>query len=157
MRVLPQRSVEALERIVIGGVALTTTALAKAEPGFEVTLQQWRVLMILAERAAPMTVSRVAAATGVTLPATSRQLRRLEARGLVTLAEDPDDRRATRVALTPAGEAFRTAVLAYRRQRLMAIVERLHLTTAVEGALAEVADALQPRPVAEPELAAAAR
>lgn len=156
MRVLPNRSVDALERIVIGGVALTTAALAEAEPGFEVTLQQWRVLMVLAERDQPMTVSRVAAAIGVTLPATSRQLHRLEARGLVALTENPEDRRAVRVALTPAGEAFRTSVLAYRRHRLTAIVERLRLTTAVEAALADVADALQPR-AAEPELAAAGR
>lgn len=155
MRVLPPgRSVDALERIVIGGVALTTAALAEAEPGFEVTLQQWRVLVILGERWEPMSVSRVAAAIGVTLPATSRQLRRLEARGLVALAENPVDRRSMRVALTPAGETFRSSVLDYRRRRLAAIVERLRLTPAIAEALAEVADALHPPP-ARPSLAAA--
>jgi DNA-binding MarR family transcriptional regulator len=154
MRVLPGRSVDALERIIIGGVALTTSALAEAEPGFEVTLQQWRVLMVLAERPEPMSVSRVAAAIGVTLPATSRQLHRLKARGLVAIAENPDDRRSLRVALTPAGETFRASVLEYRRRRLAAIVEGLRLTTAIEAALADVADALQP-PAVDAPLAAA--
>ena len=136
-------SVAALDRIVSGGVALTTEALARAEPGYEITLQQWRVLRLLAERTEPMSVSAVAATLGVTLPATSRQLHRLESRGLIQFTEHPRDRRSLQVGVTAAGESLRAAVLAFRRRRLVDIIERLELSPGIERALAEVADALQ--------------
>jgi DNA-binding MarR family transcriptional regulator len=117
--------VAALERIVIGAVGLTTRALSEAAPGADLTFPQWRALLILGEDAAGARVGQVATRVGVTLPATSRLLRRLEQRGFVTLATDEVDRRATRARLTPAGEEVRAAILAYRGAALREIADRL--------------------------------
>lgn len=87
-----------LERIVLAGVGLTSRALTEATKGPDLTFQQWRVVVVIGENAEGATLSEVAARVGVTLPATSRQLRRLERRGLVEIAPDPDDRRAARQA-----------------------------------------------------------
>jgi DNA-binding MarR family transcriptional regulator len=110
--------VDALERIVAGSVGLTTRALADATPGYDLTLAQWRVLFILGAEPDGARVGTVAARVGVTLPATGRLLRRLERRGLATLAIDEVDRRATRVRLTDEGREVRTRVIGARRAML---------------------------------------
>jgi DNA-binding MarR family transcriptional regulator len=70
--------------------------------------------VVLGEGADGATVSEVASRIGVTLPATSRQLRRLARRGLVAVAPDDRDRRAARARLTDLGLETRAAILAYR-------------------------------------------
>ena len=109
---------QALERITVGAVGVTTRALTEATPGFEMTFPQWRALLILGAEPDGARLSDVAGRVGVTLPATGRLLRRLERRGLLDLATDPDDRRATRARLTEAGRATRDAILAYRQRVL---------------------------------------
>ncbi len=111
-------SIGALERIVIGSVGITTQALAQAAPDVELTFSQWRALLVLADPPSGYRVGEVAARVGVTLPATSRLLRRLERRGLVALAPDEADRRATRATLTAHGAEVRDAILAFRRAAL---------------------------------------
>jgi len=108
-----------LERIAMGVVGLTTRALAMADTGLELTFPQWRALLVLGEGEDGARIGEVAARVGVTLPATSRLLRRLERRGLTALAVDAQDRRATRVRLTDRGSAVRAAILAYRRAAIM--------------------------------------
>jgi DNA-binding MarR family transcriptional regulator len=49
----------------------------------------------------PQTVSEIAHAVGVSLPAASKLTTELETHGLVHRSEDPDDRRRTVVALAP--------------------------------------------------------
>ena len=114
-----------LERIAIGAVGLTTRALAGAETDFELTFPQWRAILIVGNDADGARVGEVAARVGVTLPATSRLLRRLERRGLTTLDPDTEDRRATRVHLTQRGQDIRAAILASRRAVLEEIVGAL--------------------------------
>jgi DNA-binding MarR family transcriptional regulator len=114
-----------LERIAVGAVGLTTRALAEADTGFELTFPQWRVIVVLGERADGARIGEVAARVGVTIPATSRLLRRLERRGLVVLAVDEQDRRATRARLTDRGLAVRTAILRHRRAVLREVVATL--------------------------------
>ena len=114
-----------LERIAIGAVGLTTRALAMAETDFELTFPQWRAILVVGEDPGGARVGEVATRVGVTLPATSRLLRRLERRGLTTLAADKVDRRATRVRLTPRGRDIRSAILAHRRAALDEIAARL--------------------------------
>src|SRR3954447_10433805 len=109
---------QVLERITVGAVGVRTRAPAEATPGFEMTFPQWRALLILGAAQDGARVSEVAARVGVTLPATGRLLRRLERRGLLALATDADDRRATRARLTEEAPVSRDAILAYRRRLL---------------------------------------
>jgi DNA-binding MarR family transcriptional regulator len=67
----------------------------------------------------------VAAAEGVSAPTATRIVSAIEKLGLVARADDSEDRRATRIAVTPAGRAAlrrirsnRTAFLQQRLQRL---------------------------------------
>jgi DNA-binding MarR family transcriptional regulator len=135
--------VDLLERVVLAGVAITTRALNEANPGFELTFQQWRVLLILGPEANGLTVSAVSRQIGVTVPATSRQLRRLSLRGLVALERDSRDRRAARARLTAGGQATREAILAYRRRAIAAGTDQVEVHPGTLADLADVADALE--------------
>ena len=114
-----------LERIAVGAVGLTTRALALADTGFELTFPQWRALLVLGEEVDGARIGEVAARVGVTLPATSRLLRRLERRGLTALSVDELDRRATRARLTHRGRTVRETILAHRRAVLREIADGL--------------------------------
>ncbi len=123
-----------LERIVVGAVGLTTRSLASADAGFELTFPQWRAILVLGEADDGARIGEVAARVGGTLPATSRLLRRLEGRGLTTLAVDEQDRRATRARLSERGQVVRAAILEHRRAALReissALPDRGHLDLA---------------------------
>jgi DNA-binding MarR family transcriptional regulator len=111
--------------IAVGAVGLTTRALARADTGFELTFPQWRALLVLGETEDGARIGEVATRVGVTLPATSRLLRRLERRGLTALAIDAQDRRATRARLTLRGLAVRRSILDHRRAALREIAATL--------------------------------
>lgn len=114
-----------LERTAIGMVGLTTRALAQAESDLELTFPQWRAILVVGADIHGARIGEVAARVGGTLPATSRLLRRLERRGLVTLATDEADRRATRARLTERGLAIREAILLHRRDALEMVAMRV--------------------------------
>ncbi len=109
----PPTLVDAVERLVRVGVSLTTHALAEA-PGAELTLQQWRVLVLVAEGEG-LRVGEVAARVGLGFPSASRLVGRLEAAGLVRHDRDPDDGRASRVAATARGRRVAGSVIDRRR------------------------------------------
>jgi DNA-binding MarR family transcriptional regulator len=133
-----------VDRIVLAGVGLTTEALAAVAPGPspELTFPQWRVLVVLGEAPAGLTVSEVAGTIGVTVPATSRQLRRLAARGMIEITPDPGDRRAARARLTSTGARTRSAVLGFRRRSIAAGLHNLGVAPSTLADLARIADAL---------------
>lgn len=135
-----------LEHITVGAVGVTTRALTEATPGFEMTFPQWRALLILGAEPDGARLSEVAARVGVTLPATGRLLRRLERRGLLALATDPDDRRATRARLTEAGRNVRDGILAYRRRMLTDVAYAVNSRSYVDfpSGLAAIAAELEP-------------
>jgi DNA-binding MarR family transcriptional regulator len=130
-----------LERLVLAGVAITTRALTEATPDLDLTFPQWRVLLVVGERRDGATVSEVSARVGVTVPATSRQLRRLARRGLLEIRRDERDRRAARARLTERGAAARDAILEYRHERIAEIVAGLQVSSSTSHALARIADA----------------
>lgn len=70
----------------------------------------------------------VAAAEGVSAPTATRIVGAIEKLGLVARADDSEDRRATRLAVTPAGRAamrrIRTNRTAFLQQRLQRLDER---------------------------------
>jgi MarR family transcriptional regulator, organic hydroperoxide resistance regulator len=110
---IDERVVAAVERVILGGVAITTRALdGEAE---DLTFSQWRILTILGEEATKSHVRGVGERVGVSAPSASRLLRRLEDRGLIALERDLRDRRYMRVRLTLAGQTVRDRVLGRRR------------------------------------------
>lgn len=141
---MPDRTLtDLLERIVLAGVAITTRALSEASPGFDLTFPQWRALVVVGERHEGARVSEIARRIGVTLPATSRQLRRLERRGLVSLRRDERDRRAARVRLTADGLATRSAIFDFRRRMIADLASHIGVSEATLRDLGRVVDALE--------------
>lgn len=71
------------------------------------SLATWLILLALKQSGA-RTQRELAEAVGIRSPTMTRHLDNLERAGLVVRSRHPDDRRAMRVELTPAGEqAFR--------------------------------------------------
>lgn len=134
--------VDLLERIVVGGVAITGRALELATPanGPDLTFPQWRVLLILGASDAGSSISAVAARVGVTVPATSRQLRRLAERGLVRIDRSDVDARAARARLTELGVLVREDIIAARRAELAHIAAGGDIDEAGRAVLARIAD-----------------
>ena len=131
--------VDWLTGIVFGGVAITASALEHAIDDQEITFTQWRAILFVGEREEGYRVGEVAGFVNSTLPTTSRLLRRLERRGLLTLERDEQDRRATRARLTAAGFRVRSSVLAYRRAEIAAIVDEVETPAAADDVLRDLA------------------
>jgi DNA-binding MarR family transcriptional regulator len=133
-----------LERIAVGAVGLTTRALDRAATGFDLTFPQWRAILVVGDQPDGARIGEVAARLGVTLPATSRLLRRLERRGVMALATDELDRRATRVRLTRRGRAVRATIVRHRRAALEEVATalprhgRIDLATGLRALAAEL-------------------
>ena len=132
---------ELVERLVVAGVAITTRALTEATPDLELTFPQWRALLVVGEGAAGATVTEVSSRVGVTVPATSRQLRRLARRGLVEIGHDERDHRAARARLTHRGVAVRDAILSFRHERIAEVAAGLRVSANAIGELSRVVDA----------------
>ena len=63
----------------------------------------------------PLRVTALADMLGVDAPTVTRKVQQLEREGLVSRHADPDDKRATRIQLTPAGRRTFERVLKARR------------------------------------------
>ena len=116
--------VEALERLVTAAVGLTTTVLGEVSVAGELTLPQWRILVVVTGSDGSR-VGEVASKVGISLPAASRLVRRLERRGFVTADRDEGDRRATNVRPTEEGLRLWQEVVGRRRRRLVAALDFL--------------------------------
>ena len=104
-----------LERLV--GWLRRSTAI----PGYSVTSR----LTLTRLYGGPARISDLARLEGVTQPAMTGLVNRLEGEGLVRRSADPTDARAALVALTDAGRAFVEARRAERVRVLSERVERL--------------------------------
>ena len=144
--VVPADIIESLELLMFGAIGMTTLALA-AEATGELTLPQWRALVVIG-RGQDARVGEIAAAVGMTLPSASRLVRRLENRGLVTTGPDEADRRATLVRMTAQGRQVRQEVVNRRRAMMEAALiahapslprDLVAGLAAIAGALAEYA------------------
>jgi DNA-binding MarR family transcriptional regulator len=127
---MPADIIGPLELLMFGAIGMTTLALSAASAG-ELTLSQWRALVVLGRRDSAR-VGEVAGAVGMSLPSTSRLIRRLERRGLVSTERDEGDRRATRVRLTERGRELREEVVR-RRRSLMEAALVAHAPTLPPG------------------------
>jgi DNA-binding MarR family transcriptional regulator len=139
---IPHEVLESLELLLFGAVGLTSVALTAAAAA-DLTIQQWRALVVIA-RLDSIGVGEVAARVGTTLPSASRLIGRLERRGLVATSRDEVDRRRTMVRTTPEGTATFNAVVARRRELMHAALagNLRRLPTDLQGGLAALAQAL---------------
>jgi DNA-binding MarR family transcriptional regulator len=115
-----QRILDAIDELALELVAVTARALSEAVNDLELTLSQWRVLVVIGQRKQPLRVGEIAGRIEASLPSTSRILRRLERRGLITTHRDERDRRATLVRLTATGVSARRKVMQSRQRSVAA-------------------------------------
>lgn len=109
-----------LEQIAIGAVAITARALAMAAG--ELTLLQWRVLVIAGDAPTGAYVGEIGRRIGISPPSATRVIQRMERQGLVELDRDDTDRRHVRVRLSADGRRIRDAVMRERRSRIAALL-----------------------------------
>ena len=98
-------------------VLVAIAARSLADAGEEVTLTQYRSLVVLASRG-PQSIAALAEVLAVTPPTASRLCERLVRKGLVRRRADRHDRRQVRVALTESGSALIDTVTARRRDEI---------------------------------------
>ncbi len=109
---------DALDDLSIEVVSLTARALAQGGTERDLTLAQWRALVLIAS-ADGVRASDLAARVGMSRPSMSRLVSRLERKGLVRATTDPTDGRAAILSSTPTGwQALRDTRV--RRRRMMA-------------------------------------
>jgi len=107
--------------ITASRVLVAIAARSLADAGEEVTLTQYRALVVLASRG-PQGVAALAEALAVTPPTASRLCERLVRKGLVRRRTDRRDRRHVHIGLTPAGLRLIDAVTARRREEVTALL-----------------------------------
>ena len=85
------------------------------QPGDMVDFSAFPILKVLSHQG-PMRLSALAHALGLDASTVSRHARQLEDRGLLERTEDPDDGRASRVAVSQHGQDCLAKVFETRRQ-----------------------------------------
>jgi DNA-binding MarR family transcriptional regulator len=103
-------------------VAIAARSLGAA--GEEVTLPQYRALVVLASRG-PQRVVDLAGLLDVTASTATRMCDRLVRKGLIRRQRPSSDRRSVRVSISAAGRELVAAVTRRRRREVQAIVERM--------------------------------
>lgn len=117
-------------------VALSARSLAQVDA--EVTLVQYRALVVLASRG-PQRTTDLAVELEVAPSTATRMSDRLVRKGLAERFRRGDDRRAVWVMLTPAGRDLVGAVMRHRRRAIAKLVrgldveDRQGLASALEG------------------------
>jgi len=106
--------VHEVERLLTAGIGITARAIEQTPEAKDLTLLQWRVLVVAAEPAG-IRIGELAVHLGVSVPSASRLVRRVDARGLVTATRDDDDRRVTTVGVSTRGRRVVDAVVGVRR------------------------------------------
>jgi DNA-binding MarR family transcriptional regulator len=139
----PADLLAALERLVVAAVAVTARALSDVAP--ELTLLQWRVLVVVDEAANGIAVGAIAARLGAKVAATSRLVGRLRSHGLVEAVRDEGDARISLVRLSPEGRRLRDRVIDRRRVDLRASLAVAAPFPEAERTLAELARQLEHR------------
>lgn len=102
-------------------VLVAVAARSLADLDEEVTLSQYRMLVVLASRG-PQGVAALAEALAVTPPTASRLCERLVRKGLVRRRTDRNDRRQVRVALSEAGRSLVDVVTQRRRTEIASLL-----------------------------------
>jgi DNA-binding MarR family transcriptional regulator len=115
-----EAAVEALLAASRALVAVSARSIAGTD---HVTLPQFRMLVVLSQT--PTNLSGLARSLDVAPSTAMRMVDRLVSSGLVERHVPPEDRRETRLALTPSGKAVVRSVTERRRRDLRAVVAEL--------------------------------
>ena len=105
-------------------VLVAVAARSLADVAEEVTLTQYRTLVVLASRG-PQNLAGLAEAVGVTPATATRMCDRLVRKDLIRRRTERDDRRQLRVALTAKGRSLVDAVTVRRRQEIARIMSEI--------------------------------
>jgi DNA-binding MarR family transcriptional regulator len=105
-------------------VLVAVAARSLADVAEEVTLTQYRTLVVLASRG-PQSLARLAEAVAVTPATATRMCDRLVRKGLVSRRTEQGNRRQVRLTLTRSGRALVDAVTARRRAEIERIVSEM--------------------------------
>jgi DNA-binding MarR family transcriptional regulator len=105
-------------------VLVAVAARSLADVAEEVTLTQYRTLVVLASRG-PQSLAGLADAVGVTPATATRMCDRLVRKDLIRRRTERDDRRQLRVALTAKGRSLVDAVTGRRRQEIARIINEI--------------------------------
>lgn len=105
-------------------VLVAVAARSLSDVAEEVTLTQYRTLIVLASRG-PQNLAGLAEAVGVTPATATRMCDRLVKKELIARSAEPDDRRHVRLALTRKGLALVSKVTKRRRREIESIVKAI--------------------------------
>jgi len=119
---LPDSVIDAV--LTASRVLVAVAARSLADAAEEVTLTQYRTLVVLASRG-PQNLAGLAEAVGVTPATATRMCDRLVRKGLIRRRTQRDDRRQLRVVLTENGRALVDAVTDRRRREIERIVSEI--------------------------------
>ena len=119
---LPDSVIDAV--LTASRVLVAVAARSLADAAEEVTLTQYRTLVVLASRG-PQNLAGLAEAVGVTPATATRMCDRLVRKDLIRRRTERDDRRHLRVMLTENGRALVDAVTDRRRREIERIVSEI--------------------------------
>jgi DNA-binding MarR family transcriptional regulator len=105
-------------------VLVAVAARSLADVAEEVTLTQYRTLVVLASRG-PQNLAGLAEAVGGAPATATRMCDRLVRKGLIRRRTERDDRRQLRVALTAEGRSLVDAVTGRRRHEIGRIMNEI--------------------------------
>lgn len=122
----PPHPVEAVVDAVLSAsrVLVAVAARSLSDIAEEVTLTQYRTLIVLASRG-PQNLAGLAESVGVTPATATRMCDRLVKKELIARTAEQDDRRHVHLALTKKGLALVTAVTKRRRREIETIVKTI--------------------------------
>lgn len=121
----PSVDEETVDAVLTGSRAMIAVAVRSLSGlAEEITLAQYRTLVVLASRG-PQKLADLAAALGVTPPTAGRMCDRLARRELVSRDREEADRRVVRISLTPAGRGILDEATRKRRVYIAEILSAL--------------------------------
>jgi DNA-binding MarR family transcriptional regulator len=118
----PVPAPETVEDAVMSLMMTLGRRVRHKQPGDVVDFSAFPILKVLSHQG-PMRLSALAQSLGLDASTVSRQARQLEDRGLLERTGDPDDGRASRVAVSELGQACLTTAFAARRQLIAHALE----------------------------------
>jgi DNA-binding MarR family transcriptional regulator len=132
---------QVLEDIATASVALTARAIGTVAA--DLTVLQWRALVVTAADEGGVSVGELAERVGLRPSAASRLVGRLVDRGLVMAHREDADRRIRCLRLTPAGRRLHRQVVAVRARDLGDVATAIAADPDADRVLALLAEALQ--------------